>query len=99
VLQVARCLGHAGVQGGTSRIPEPTAARVRRLFGDFAYTELEGGRIRIEPGWVEENIVTVEIPQLARVTSDRVRTTGRTRIATSLLRKPRGGGYCIPLTA
>jgi hypothetical protein len=43
--------------------------KAKSLFGDFSYTDLEDGRIKIEPGWVEENIVTVEIPQLAGVTS------------------------------
>ena len=46
-----------------------TMQKVKALFGDFTYTDLEGGRIKINPQWVNESIVQVEIPQLAGLTS------------------------------
>ena len=50
--------------------PEPLATqKVKQLFRDFTYTDLEGGRVRIDPAWVAENLVPVKTPQLAAVTS------------------------------
>jgi hypothetical protein len=43
--------------------------KIKELFGDFSYTDLEGGRIKIDTGWVSQNIVTVEIPQLTELTT------------------------------
>jgi hypothetical protein len=41
--------------------------KVKQLFGDFSYTDLDGGRIKIDSDWIAENLVTVEIPQLAHI--------------------------------
>jgi len=49
--------------------------KVKEIFGDFSYTEGENGRINIDPAWVKENLVTVEIPQLANVTTTGGRVT------------------------
>ena len=46
-----------------------STVKVKEFFGAFTYTDLAGGRIRIDPMWVKKNIVTVEVPQLAGVTS------------------------------
>lgn len=52
-----------------------TTPQVKALFGDFTYTELQGGRIKIDPAWVAENLVEIVIPQLAGVTSTGGRIT------------------------
>lgn len=36
------------------------------IYGQFYYRELGGGRIEIDPHWVEENIVTVTLPGVNR---------------------------------
>jgi len=41
---------------------------VKKYFGTFTYKEAESGRIRIDPEWVDENIETVTIPQLSKLT-------------------------------
>lgn len=42
-----------------------SAADLKARFGEFAFRETgQGDQIEIEPGWVEENIVTVDLPIL-----------------------------------
>jgi len=38
---------------------------IENLFGKFQYSEAAGGRITIAKSWIQENIVSVKIPQLA----------------------------------
>jgi peptidoglycan hydrolase-like protein with peptidoglycan-binding domain len=45
----------------------PSLERVKELFGEFQYNRLSNGNIKILGSWVADNIVTVEIPQLAGV--------------------------------
>lgn len=50
-------------------LPDPdfvvSTARLKERFGEFAYRPTgNGDQIEIEPGWVEENIVTVDLPIL-----------------------------------
>ena len=39
------------------KIPVLSTAEVRRVFGDFSFRNTGGGRIEIDPGWVQANIV------------------------------------------
>ena len=46
----------------------PSTARVKELFGDFEFRRVgSGGDIQILGGWAADNIVRVEIPQLAGI--------------------------------
>jgi hypothetical protein len=36
--------------------------RIKERFGEFSYRPRGGQRVEIDPGWVEENIVTVDMP-------------------------------------
>jgi hypothetical protein len=44
---------------------------IKERFGEFAYRPLDGLGLDLEPGWVETNIVTSEIPLLGIVTCHR----------------------------
>lgn len=44
-----------------------TLAERNALFGEFAWSPTDGGNIRILGNWVQENIVQIEVPQLAGV--------------------------------
>lgn len=44
-----------------------TRKQIEREFGRFSYQELGNGRIKIEPKWVKENIVDVNLPILGKV--------------------------------
>jgi hypothetical protein len=44
---------------------------IKERFGEFAYRPLDGLGLDLEPGWVEANIVTSEIPLLGIVTCHR----------------------------
>ena len=44
---------------------------IKERFGEFAYRPLEGLSLDLEPGWVEANIVTSQIPLLGTVTCHR----------------------------
>ena len=41
--------------------------KIYETFGKFRYTELGGGRIKIDPSWIRGNIVPVELPVLGKV--------------------------------
>jgi hypothetical protein len=43
----------------------PTPAQVKQMFGEFDFEKTSGGEIRILGNWVAQNIVTVEIKQIA----------------------------------
>jgi peptidoglycan hydrolase-like protein with peptidoglycan-binding domain len=45
----------------------PSTARVKELFGEFQFNRLSGGNIQILGTWVADNIVKVEIPQIAGI--------------------------------
>lgn len=36
-------------------------AGVKRVYGDFSYTDLPGGRVAPDPRWVAQNITTVQL--------------------------------------
>ncbi|QGT99927.1 hypothetical protein SYNTR_1334 [Candidatus Syntrophocurvum alkaliphilum] len=44
----------------------PHLSKVNGEFGQFRYRSLQGGRIEIDPVWVQENIVTITLPGLNR---------------------------------
>ncbi len=52
--------------GGTSRPGGfvRSQAAIKLQFGEFAYRPSGGGQVIIDPAWVEEHIVTVDIPLL-----------------------------------
>lgn len=39
------------------KIPVLTTAELKKTFGEFSYEDVGGGRIKIAPAWVEQNIV------------------------------------------
>lgn len=39
-------------------------SKVNGSFGQFRYRELSGGRIEVDPNWINENIVTITLPGL-----------------------------------
>jgi len=45
---------------------------IKETFGEFAYRPMGNGRFIIDPAWVEENIVEVDIPLLGQVKCHRV---------------------------
>ena len=57
-----------GVHPRSAPSDQTTAVRsqvwIKQTFGEFAYQPTSGGRFRIDPDWVKENIVTVELPVL-----------------------------------
>lgn len=44
----------------------PRLSKVNGSFGQFAYRDLSGGRIEIDPNWIARNIVTITLPGLNR---------------------------------
>ena len=44
----------------------PKLSVSKGIYGQFRYRELSGGRIEIDPQWVEENIVYVKLPGVNR---------------------------------
>ena len=42
-------------------VPIPDQQRLRAVYGDFQYTELKGGAIRVDPEWARRNIQTVRL--------------------------------------
>lgn len=42
-------------------------AEIRTLYGDFDYEEGAGGRISIDPAWVDRNLRRISLPALARI--------------------------------
>jgi hypothetical protein len=44
---------------------------VKSIFGEFAARPAPGGRLRIDPAWVDANIVTTDLPVVGRVTCHR----------------------------
>lgn len=79
VAQVAQRLTALDV-GAVSAVDD-AAAHTAWLVGDdpatlaafepFRYTDGDGGVIRVDPGWVQEHIVTAEVPVLGRITCHR----------------------------
>lgn len=43
----------------------PYVAKNKR-FGDFAYRNIGGGKIEIDPTWISSNIISIEVPQILR---------------------------------
>jgi len=62
-----------------------TTDSVKIHFGKFSYSEIEGGRIRIDPVWVNENIISVTIPQLAELTPSHGRIRFHKKAASQLV--------------
>jgi hypothetical protein len=54
------------VPSGENHLKVLTNAQCNELFGQFTYTNGANGDIHIDPAWVAKNIVTVEVPQLAK---------------------------------
>lgn len=44
----------------------PEISKVNGSFGQFRYRELAAGRIEVDPQWIAENIVTINLPGLNR---------------------------------
>ncbi|PKM77800.1 MAG: hypothetical protein CVU90_05885 [Firmicutes bacterium HGW-Firmicutes-15] len=44
----------------------PELSKVNGSFGQFRYKDLSGGRIEVDPQWIAENIVTINLPGLNR---------------------------------
>jgi len=44
----------------------PKLSKVNGSFGQFRYRDLTGGRIEVDPQWIAENIVTINLPGLNR---------------------------------
>lgn len=44
----------------------PLLSKVNGSFGQFAYRNLSGGRIEVDPNWIANNIVTITLPGLNR---------------------------------
>jgi hypothetical protein len=42
----------------------PQLSKVNGSFGQFRYRDLAGGRIEVDPHWIAENIVTINLPGL-----------------------------------
>lgn len=56
--------GKAGVrtQAALAGRPIPVGqAAIEKVYGKFAYTEAQGGRIVIDPKWVDKNIATIRL--------------------------------------
>ncbi|QGT98624.1 hypothetical protein SYNTR_0031 [Candidatus Syntrophocurvum alkaliphilum] len=53
-------------RGTTDYSTYSQASRVNGAFGQFHYRHIGGGRIEIDPVWVQENIVTITLPGLNR---------------------------------
>jgi len=59
--QVSRSNSAQTVVNKYPRLSEP-----KGIYGQFRYRDLDGGRIEIDPKWVEENIVYVKLPGINR---------------------------------
>lgn len=56
---------NTNVSRGTTDINKyPRLSKVNGSFGQYRYRSLSGGRIEIDPIWVQENIVTITLPGL-----------------------------------
>ncbi|MDD3268408.1 MAG: M15 family metallopeptidase [Syntrophomonadaceae bacterium] len=44
----------------------PNLSKDNGIYGQFYYRDTSGGRIAIDPAWIEENIVTITLPGLNR---------------------------------
>lgn len=49
---------------GTDTSKYPLLSKVNGSFGQFRYRELSGGRIEVDPNWINQNIVTITLPGL-----------------------------------
>jgi len=52
--------------GQTNTRKYSKTSKVNGSFGSFHYRELGGGRIEVDPVWISENIVTINLPGLNR---------------------------------
>jgi len=52
--------------GQTDTRKYPKTSKVNGSFGQFHYRELSGGRIEVDPIWIADNIVTINLPGLNR---------------------------------
>ncbi|NLO21197.1 MAG: M15 family metallopeptidase [Syntrophomonadaceae bacterium] len=50
--------------GTSNTYKYPKLSKVQGAFGQFYYRDISGGRIEIDPKWVEANIVTITLPGL-----------------------------------
>lgn len=53
-----------GSTPATASSKYPKLSKVNGAFGQFAYRDIAGGMIEIDPEWVKENIVTITLPGL-----------------------------------
>ena len=44
----------------------PKLSKINGSFGQFRYRDLAGGRIEVDPEWIADNIVTINLPGLNR---------------------------------
>jgi hypothetical protein len=49
----------------------PPQMILKKVFGEFAARPVPGGRIHIDPGWVDQQIVQYRVPLMGRVTCHR----------------------------
>jgi hypothetical protein len=47
-----------------NRYKYPRLSKVNGSFGQFAYRDLSGGRIEVDPDWIANNIATITLPGL-----------------------------------
>lgn len=73
-----------GGSGDRQRVTLPQLT-VKQLFGEFAYRPRSGGRVEIDPGWTEANLVTVDVPLLGEIRCHRVYAELLTEVMTSLV--------------
>lgn len=55
-------VSRSGASTDTSRYPK--LSKYKGSYGQFHYRDIGGGRIEIDPLWVQENIVTIKLPGL-----------------------------------
>lgn len=53
-------------RGQTNVYKYPKISKVNGSFGQFRYRDLSGGRIEVDPVWIADNIVTINLPGLNR---------------------------------
>ncbi len=82
-------------------------SEICRIFGSFGFTELNAGRIEIDPGWIRQNIVTLSLPIVGMIACHRLVKCQLERVFVELQEKElshlidvddfsRNGGCFIP---
>ncbi len=54
------------ISRGTDYSKYPLASKINGSYGQFHYRNLSGGRIEVDPQWINANIVTITLPGLNR---------------------------------